>query len=55
MSTITRERAEQIFHGHGPEPTAAENRELVRLALASMDAEPVYFVEIEGNQDINAG
>ena len=38
-STITRERARQIFLGNGPEPSASEERELVRMALAAMDSE----------------
>lgn len=42
MSTITRERAQEIFLGNGPEPTASEERELARMALASLTAEPVY-------------
>lgn len=41
MSTITKERAQQIFLGNGPEPTASEERELARIALASLEAEPV--------------
>ena len=41
MSTITRERAQEIFLGNGPEPTASEERELARIALASLEAEPV--------------
>ncbi|HID8938196.1 DUF551 domain-containing protein [Enterobacter hormaechei] len=40
MSTITKERAQQIFLGNGPEPTASEERELARIALASLEAEP---------------
>ncbi|EPH1720594.1 hypothetical protein P2116_004664 [Klebsiella quasipneumoniae] len=40
--TITRERARQIFLGNGPEPSASEERELARMALAAMDSEPVY-------------
>ncbi|WP_425333818.1 DUF551 domain-containing protein [Klebsiella pneumoniae] len=39
-STITRERAQQIFLGNGPEPSASEERELARMALAAMDSEP---------------
>lgn len=39
MSTITRERAQEIFLGNGPEPTASEERELARIALASLEAE----------------
>ncbi len=41
-STITRERAQQIFLGNGPEPSASEERELARMALAAMDSEPDY-------------
>ena len=37
-STITRERARQIFLGNGPEPSASEERELARMALAAMDS-----------------
>lgn len=44
MSTITRERAQEIFLGNGPEPTASEERELARMALASLEAEPVTQV-----------
>ncbi|HGW1252734.1 TPA: DUF551 domain-containing protein [Klebsiella pneumoniae] len=43
-STITRERAQQIFLGNGPEPSASEERELARMALAAMDGEPVAEV-----------
>lgn len=39
-STITRERIQQIFLGNGPEPSASEERELARMALAAMDGEP---------------
>lgn len=38
--TITRDRAQQIFLGNGPEPSASEERELARMALAAMDSEP---------------
>lgn len=47
-STITRERAQQIFLGNGPEPSASEERELARMALAAMDSEakePISFDE----------
>lgn len=37
-STITRERIQQIFRGNGPEPSASEERELARIALAAMDS-----------------
>lgn len=40
-STITRERAQQIFLGNGPEPSASEERELARMALLAMDSEPI--------------
>lgn len=40
MSTITKARAQEIFLGNGPEPTASEERELARIALASLEAEP---------------
>ncbi|MCL0612721.1 hypothetical protein PX093_13160 [Klebsiella pneumoniae] len=43
-STITRERAQQIFLGNGPEPSASEERELARMALAAMDSEPVAYI-----------
>ncbi len=38
-STITRERAQQIFLGNGPEPSASEERELARMTLVAMDSE----------------
>ncbi|EHA3683438.1 hypothetical protein JKM62_003154, partial [Salmonella enterica] len=41
MTTITRERAQEIFLGNGPEPTASEQRELARIALASLTAKPI--------------
>lgn len=37
-STITRERAQQIFLGNGPEPSTSEERELARIALAAMES-----------------
>ncbi|HBQ7857553.1 TPA: hypothetical protein L8S39_001274 [Klebsiella pneumoniae] len=43
-STITRERAQQIFLGNGPEPSASEERELARMTLVAMDSEPVAEV-----------
>ncbi|MCW5001013.1 DUF551 domain-containing protein [Enterobacter roggenkampii] len=45
MSTITKERAQEIFLGNGPEPTASEERELARIALASLEAEPVCVID----------
>lgn len=46
MSTITKERAQEIFLGNGSELTASEERELARIALASLKAEPVSFDEL---------
>ncbi|HDC4343780.1 TPA: hypothetical protein QH731_005542 [Klebsiella variicola] len=43
-STITRERAQQIFLSNGPEPSASEERELARMALAAIDSEPVAWL-----------
>ncbi|WNV99171.1 DUF551 domain-containing protein [Klebsiella pneumoniae] len=51
-STITRERARQIFLGNGPEPSASEERELSRMALAAMDSEPVAYIS---KSDFDAG
>lgn len=42
--TITRERAQQIFLGNGPEPSASEERELARMTLVAMDSEPVAYI-----------
>ncbi|HHC1854806.1 TPA: DUF551 domain-containing protein [Klebsiella pneumoniae] len=52
-STITRERAQQIFLGNGPEPSASEERELARMALAAMDSEPVELPldYLQGHKD----
>ncbi|HGT7104331.1 TPA: dATP/dGTP pyrophosphohydrolase domain-containing protein [Escherichia coli] len=41
MSTITKKRAQEIFLGNGPEPTASEERELARIALASLEREQI--------------
>ncbi|MDW1477193.1 DUF551 domain-containing protein [Klebsiella pneumoniae] len=48
-STITRERVRQIFLGNGPEPSASEERELARMALAAMDSEPLAVTDDELN------
>lgn len=45
-STITRERAQQIFLGNGPEPSASEERELARMALDAMDSESVGTLSV---------
>lgn len=52
-STITRERAQQIFLGNGPEQSASEERELARMALAAMDSEPVEMPldYLQGHKD----
>lgn len=52
-STITRERAQQIFLGNGPEPSASEERELARMALAAMDSEPVIIVGDDGGDALS--
>ena len=53
MSIITKERAQQIFLGNGPEPTASEERELARIALASLEAEPVGCDACGGNGSVD--
>lgn len=61
MSTITKERAQQIFLGNGPEPTASEERELARIALASLEAEAVCVIDqsnldyLKSGSDADAG
>ncbi|WP_233423215.1 MULTISPECIES: DUF551 domain-containing protein [Klebsiella pneumoniae complex] len=52
-STITRERARQIFLGNGPEPSASEERELASMALAAMDSEPVIIVGDDGGDALS--
>lgn len=52
-STITRERIQQIFRGNGPEPSASEERELARIALAAMDSEPVIVVGDDGGDALS--
>ncbi|MFM2679422.1 DUF551 domain-containing protein [Klebsiella pneumoniae] len=54
-STITRERAQQIFLGNGPEPSSSEERELARMALAAMDSEPVIPDEMTPEQAYEIG
>lgn len=52
-SKLTRERLQEIaedgFLKHG------ESKELARMALAAMESEPVFFIEVEGDDWINAG
>ncbi|EPP9830728.1 DUF551 domain-containing protein [Klebsiella pneumoniae] len=52
-STITRERAQQIFLGNGPEQSASEERELARMTLVAMDSEPVELPldYLQGHKD----
>ncbi len=54
-STITRERIQQIFLGNGPEPSASEERELARIALAAMDSELVIPDEMTAEQAYEIG
>lgn len=49
-STITRERAQQIFLGNGPEPSASEERELARMALAAMDSDLVATLDVQSGR-----
>lgn len=62
MTTITRERLLKIqqwseTYGAGSNVMlpAEEAEELARIALASMDAKPVFFIEVEGDDWIQAG
>lgn len=63
MSTITRERAtlKSFITGFLTDPahdnysSRSMTAEVFRIALASLEADAVYFVEIEDGQDINAG
>lgn len=48
---LSRERAQQIFLGNGPEPSASEERELARMALAVIESEPVAYSLIFRNMD----
>ncbi|HHA2290976.1 TPA: hypothetical protein ACOEHE_002566 [Enterobacter ludwigii] len=54
MSTITKERAQEIFLGNGPDPTASEERELARIALESLEAEPVMYAMAGEDLDADA-
>ncbi|HBV8938456.1 TPA: hypothetical protein ACNIF4_004896 [Klebsiella pneumoniae] len=61
-STITRERLAKIkswreTYGAGSNVMlpAEEAEELACLALAAMDSKPVFFIEVEGDDWINAG
>lgn len=52
-SKLTRERIQQIFLGNGPEPSASEERELARMALAAIDSESGYLPldYLQGHKD----
>lgn len=64
MSTITKEWLQQKISDmeaardeipFGLDEDDSNTLAALRIALASLEAEPVYFVEIEDGQDINAG
>lgn len=64
MSTITKEWLQQTIAEYeanrdelpfGLDTNSAIELQAFKLALASLEAEPVYFVEIEDGQDTNAG
>ncbi|WP_407214598.1 hypothetical protein [Enterobacter kobei] len=44
MSTITKERLEQLANFRGAPVTRQEEQELARIALASLEAEPVAYI-----------
>ncbi|MCR1298411.1 hypothetical protein [Enterobacter kobei] len=59
MSTITKERLEQLANFRGAPVTRQEEQELARIALASLEAEAVASVptfdewlEIRGNKPL---
>ncbi|HDS5358210.1 hypothetical protein [Enterobacter roggenkampii] len=45
MSTITKERLEQLANFRGAPVTRQEEQELARIALASLEAEPVAYID----------
>lgn len=65
MTTITRERVAEIIHAAGLEPCdyeevfgsikTGEIVAMARIALASLTAEPVFFITVEGDDWIQAG
>ncbi|ELY2484016.1 DUF551 domain-containing protein [Cronobacter sakazakii] len=59
MSEISKERAQEIFLGNGPEPTVAEERELARIALDWLAlrerAEPVGYADPQAFRNFQAG
>lgn len=55
-STITRERLEQLADNNTICKVSWDERiELAQIALAAMDSKPVFFIEVEGDDWINAG
>lgn len=58
-STITRERLEELAAGQSGFnlriATLEESQQLARMALDALDSEPVFFIEVEGDDWINAG
>ncbi|WP_368763972.1 hypothetical protein [Klebsiella quasipneumoniae] len=58
-STITRERLEELAAGQSGfnlrTATHEESQELALIALAAMGSKPVFFIEVEGDDWINAG
>lgn len=52
---LTRERIEQYASDPRMCNIYDEIREMARMALVTMDSEPVFFIEIEGGKWINAG
>ncbi|HCX7452126.1 hypothetical protein [Escherichia coli] len=58
-SKLTRDRLAEIAQfGFSSAITPAndfEIKELARMALAAMDSKPVFFIEVEGDDWINAG
>lgn len=52
MSTITRERLEQLANFRGAPVTRQEEQDLARIALASLEAEPVgYFGRFDADDE----
>lgn len=55
-STITRERLEQLADNNTICKVSWDERiELAQIALGAMDSKPVFFIEVEGDDWINAG
>ncbi|WP_129939142.1 hypothetical protein [Serratia proteamaculans] len=53
--TLTTERLREILERRSPSLRWGEAEQIAAELLAIREAKPVYFVEIEGDQDINAG